>query len=87
MSVRVDFDPAFKTDRKSGELEGKLTISHLDHPHKDVIDLIGSVNFPNILLDTNVVNFGSILNDTTKKMVLSMKNTSEMKLDYDWTFL
>ena len=34
-----------------------------------------------------MINFGSILNDTTKKMVLTMKNISEMKLDYEWTFL
>jgi hydrocephalus-inducing protein len=34
-----------------------------------------------------MINFGSILNDTTKKMVLSMKNVSEMKLDYEWTFI
>ncbi len=86
-SVRVDFDPAYKTDRKNGELDGKLNITHLDHPHKDIIDLIGSLNFPNIILDTNIINFGSILNDTTKKMILSMKNISEMPVDYEWTFL
>ena len=85
--MRVDFDPGYKTDRKSGEQEGKLVISHAEHPHKDIIDLIGSVNFPNITLDTNIINFGSILNDTTKKMVLTMKNVSEMKLDYEWTFI
>lgn len=85
--VRVDFDPGYKTDRRSGEQEGKLVISHLEHPHKDIIDLVGSVNFPNITLDTNIINFGSILNDTTKKMVLTMKNVSEMKLDYEWTFI
>ena len=86
-SLRVDFNPGFKSDRKSGELEGKLTITHLEHPHKDIIDLIGSLNFPNITMDTNIINFGSILNDTTKKMVLTMKNVSEMKLDYEWTFV
>lgn len=62
-------------------------ISNLEHPHKDTIDLVGSVNFPNIVLDTSMINFGSILNDTTKKMVLTMKNVSEMALDYEWTFL
>ena len=34
-----------------------------------------------------MINFGSILNDTTKKMVLSMKNVSEMPIDYEWTFV
>lgn len=83
----MDFDPAFKSDRKSGELEGKLVLSHHDHPHKDIIDLVGIVNFPNLSLDTNIINFGSILNDTTKKMVMTMKNVSEMSLSYEWTFV
>ena len=46
--IRIDFDPSYKVDRKTGDLEGKLTISHHDHPLKDYIDLIGVVNFPNI---------------------------------------
>ena len=85
--VRVDFDPGYKTDRRNGEIEGKLIISHIDHPHRDQIDLVGSLNFPNITLDTNLINFGSILNDTTKKMILFMRNVSEMRIDYEWTFV
>lgn len=86
-TVRIDFDPAFKTDRKSGELDGKLILQHNDHPHKDIIDLIGILNFPNILLETTTINFGAILDDTTKKMVTSMRNASEMALSYEWTFV
>lgn len=85
--MRIDFDPAFKSDRKSGDLEGKLQISHYEHPHKDLIDLVGQVHFPNLLMETNLINFGSILNDTTKKMVMTMKNQSEMALNYEWTFV
>ncbi|CAD8206755.1 unnamed protein product [Paramecium octaurelia] len=85
--VRIDFDPAFKSDRKSGDLEGKLQLSHYEHPHKDLIDLIGQVHFPNLIMETNLINFGSILYDTTKKMVMTMKNQSEMALNYEWTFV
>lgn len=49
--------------------------------------MVGIVNFPNLSLETNVINFGSILNDTTKKMVMTMKNVSEMALSYEWTFV
>ena len=49
--------------------------------------MIGEVCFPNIKLDTNMINFGAILNDTTKKINIFMKNVSEMALDYEWTFV
>lgn len=34
-----------------------------------------------------MINFGAILNDTTKKVTIIMKNVSEMGLDYEWTFV
>jgi len=34
-----------------------------------------------------MINFGSILNDTSKKIVINMQNVSEMGLNYDWTFI
>lgn len=66
---------------------GKLSIVHTDHPHREAIDLVGEVCFPNIKLETNIVNFGAILNETSKKTVIAMTNTSEMGLSYQWTFL
>jgi hydrocephalus-inducing protein len=60
---------------------------HTDHPHRETIDLVGEVCFPNIKLEQATVNFGAILNETSKKMVITMSNTSEMALDYEWTFL
>jgi len=32
-------------------------------------------------------NFGSILNDTSKKILVDMENVSEMPLYYEWTFV
>lgn len=52
-----------------------------------MVDLIGEVCFPNIELATNLINFGSILNDTSKKMSITMRNVSEMGLNYEWTFV
>jgi hydrocephalus-inducing protein len=34
-----------------------------------------------------MVNFGSILNDTSKKIHVNMKNVSEMPIYYEWTFV
>lgn len=34
-----------------------------------------------------MINFGSILNDTSKKIVINMENISEMAIYYEWTFV
>lgn len=74
--VRVDFDPSYKSDRVSGIINGKMTIVHHDHPHRETVDLVGEVCFPNIKLGSDMINFGSILNDTTKKIMINMQNIS-----------
>jgi hydrocephalus-inducing protein len=74
--VRVDFDPSFKSDRVSGIINGKMTVVHNDHPHRETVDLVGEVCFPNIKLASDMINFGSILNDTTKKIMINMQNIS-----------
>ncbi len=37
--VSIDFDPGMKQDRLSDNITGKLTISHANHPHRDVVQL------------------------------------------------
>lgn len=71
----------------SGEQLGKLQIIHSEHPHRESVELVGEVCFPNIKLDSNLINFGSILNDTSKKIIINMDNISEMPLYYEWTFV
>ena len=51
------------------------------------MDLVGILAFPNLQLETNVINFGSILNETSKKIIITMKNISEMPLNYEWNFV
>ncbi len=85
--MRVDFDPGQKLDRVSGKQLGKLVVVHNNHPHTETVELEGETCFPNIKLDTTLINFGSILNDTNKKVVINMENTSEMALHYDWMFV
>lgn len=38
-------------------------------------------------METSVINFGSVLNDTSKKIIMKMKNVSEMAVHYEWSFL
>lgn len=38
-------------------------------------------------MDSSIVNFGAILNDTTKKIMMLMRNVSLMPVTYEWAFL
>jgi hydrocephalus-inducing protein len=38
-------------------------------------------------LEASIINFGAILNDTTKKITMLMKNVSLMDVTYEWAFL
>ena len=82
-SLRIDFDPGHKYDKTSGQAIQKLQIIHQDHPQKDSIELIGEVCFPNLRMETSVVDFGCILNDTTKKVYMKMTNCSILDVIYE----
>jgi hydrocephalus-inducing protein len=86
-SLKVDFDPTFKVDRVSGVINGKITVVHAEHPHSEHVELVGEICFPNIQLEYNIINFGSILNDTSKKVLVAMNNISEMPVTYEWAFV
>lgn len=85
--IKVDFDPGMKQDRLSDTINGKLMISHDGHPHKDVLALQGEVCFPNLQILPPKIDFGCILNDTSKKKYLTLSNVSEMPVAYEWSFL
>ncbi len=86
-SVRIEFDPGLKIDKISDRIPSKLMIEHIDHTYRQQVDLIGELCFPNIKLSSEMVYFGSILSETSKKQYLTMKNISEMAINYEWSFL
>lgn len=86
-TIKIDFDPGMKQDRLSDHINGKLTISHDGHPHKDIVALQGEVCFPNLQILPPKIDFGCILNDTNKKKYLVLSNISEMPVAYEWSFL
>jgi hydrocephalus-inducing protein len=53
-------------------IQGKLVMVYQNHPRRDTVDLIGDINYPNIKLEYGAVDFGVILNDTTKSMVVKV---------------
>jgi len=86
-SVLIKFDPGMKQDRLSDNIAGKFTISHSGHPQKDIVQLQGEVCFPNLNILPPNIDFGCILNDTSKKKYLTLTNISEMPVNYEWSFL
>jgi hypothetical protein len=86
LSINVDFDPAKKIDRISGSISGNLVVEHNLHPNRDILKLVGEVNFPNLELEKKEINFGCILNHTQKKITMKMRNSGVMTVFYEWKF-
>lgn len=85
--VKIEFDPGFKVDRVCGIAKQKLTISYHDHPQKDHVHLVGEVIFPNITLSAEKLDFGALLNQTTKQMTITITNHSLLPVNYQWMFV
>eukprot|EP00935_MAST-01C_sp_MAST-1C-sp1_P000586 g586.t1 len=86
MTVNVGFDPGYRNDRQTHNILGKITCVYRDHPQKDTIELVGEINFPNLDFEFTVVNFGCILNDTTKSVVVKVRNCSKVNTAFQWAF-
>ncbi|XP_064641495.1 hydrocephalus-inducing protein-like isoform X2 [Lineus longissimus] len=87
VSVRIQFDPAYKDDRHIRTIDEVLTVAYKEHPHIDYIALRGEVYFPNLDFEKAVVDFGCILNDTEVTRYINITNNSPMDVKYRWSFL
>jgi hypothetical protein len=63
-----------------------MRINHTDHPHFELVDISAEFCFPNIELEKTKIDFGCILNHTSKKISITMKNISVMPITYVWKF-
>lgn len=87
VTVNVEFDPGYKDDCQSHVAEKKLTAVYRDHPRRDAWDLIGEVNFPNVEFEYTRVDFGTVLNDTTKSTTVRVTNPSKIDCALSWSFV
>lgn len=83
---QVTFDPSFRADYESAVAKNRLTITYIDNSKKDGIDLLGEIHRPNLRFDTSKVEFGSVLTDTNRRLVLNVTNCSSLDVVYHWTF-
>lgn len=86
-TVYVSFDPAFATGRLTSTAKGRLTIMYSDNPQRDSIELTGEVNFPNLKMEPARIDFGSVLNDTSRRTQVTLANVSALPVRYSWAFL
>jgi len=53
-TVVVAFDPNYKRDLHSHLAKQKLAVSYTDNPQTDALELIGEVEFPNLVVEAQV---------------------------------
>ena len=86
-TVAVEFDPGYKVDRISHSVESSLVVTYDNHPRRDSLPVAAALHFPNLELDANDLDFGTVLNDTTKSETVTVTNTSECPVDLQWAFV
>ncbi|CAG5085222.1 Oidioi.mRNA.OKI2018_I69.PAR.g10844.t1.cds [Oikopleura dioica] len=86
VEVNVVFHTGFQKHYRSSQTISQLLIDYKDHPSKDVVELVGELNFPNIEFNHADINFGPIRNGTEKAAVVTMSNKSPMTTEYRWWF-
>jgi hypothetical protein len=84
LELTVEFDPRYKTDRKSGTVKKELVVQYDDHPAVNKVDLIGKVVWPNLEMEQSSVQFGIILNETSKSHEVELKNPTPLTVSYNW---
>mmetsp|Transcript_4036 Transcript_4036/g.9628 ORF Transcript_4036/g.9628 Transcript_4036/m.9628 type:complete len:4944 (+) Transcript_4036:104-14935(+) len=85
--ITVIFDPGWKVDRISDKIKCKLVFTYADHPQKDSVDVVGNIVFPNVKFDRQTVDFGAILNDTSKRMRVKVTNAADVECSYTWALV
>ena len=86
-TVNVTFDPDYRGDRKSHSVTNDITIVYDDNPHLDRVAMEASIAFPNLKFSREEIDFGSVLNDTTKREHVTIRNSSaHCPARYEWVF-
>eukprot|EP01042_Synura_sphagnicola_P028807 gene28807-37157_t len=87
VDVGVEFHPFYRDDRTSHVVERPFTVMYRGHPQKDSINLVGEVIYPNLEFEKTTVDFGCVLNETSKTIRVKATNWSKVDAAYEWSFL
>lgn len=86
-AVTVSFDPNYRGDQTSHTVKQRCLISYPDNPQKDFLDLTGCIEFPNLVFETQAVDFGCVLMDSMKRMAVQVTNPGTRPVDFSWSWV
>ncbi|KAF5830389.1 hypothetical protein DUNSADRAFT_14652 [Dunaliella salina] len=85
-TVNVTYDSNPTHDLTSVQSKQKLQITYSDNPQRDAVDLLGQSDFPNLILESTEVDFGSCLSDTTRRVPVRISNEGAVDVVYSWAW-
>ena len=84
--ITVLFDPNTRVGKHSYQMEDQLSVRYAEHPSKDSFPLLASVHYPNLSFSSELIDFGTILNDTDSRQTIRIQNTSPIQVNFNWCF-
>eukprot|EP01116_Phalansterium_solitarium_P008376 TRINITY_DN2221_c1_g1_i5.p1 TRINITY_DN2221_c1_g1~~TRINITY_DN2221_c1_g1_i5.p1 ORF type:complete len:1262 (+),score=576.09 TRINITY_DN2221_c1_g1_i5:84-3869(+) len=88
VELEAHFQPnGLRHEQLSGKTQSHVSIVYRDHPQKDVIQLLGVLNFPNLTFQPGAIDFGCVQRLTDRRVPLLMKNDGIINVEYSWSFL
>jgi hydrocephalus-inducing protein len=86
-TIRISFNPNIYDAKISTKVQESLYIRYNGHPKNQKLDVFAEFCYPNIKLEKSEIDFGTVMNDTSKKQTLKIFNDSEINVQYEWFFL
>jgi hypothetical protein len=75
-----------RQDLCSQTVHQKLHVTYADNPRRTSVDLLGVIEFPNLALATQAVDFGCCLMDTMQRTTVQLTNPGKVAVDYCWAW-
>ncbi|EFC47717.1 hypothetical protein NAEGRDRAFT_78704 [Naegleria gruberi] len=85
-TLDVQFNPVYKSDKQTADIKSKMILTYTDHPNKSSVDLIGSVLFPNLVLSSSLIDFGTVVADAEKTHTITMENKGKVTAVFSFIF-
>lgn len=79
-TIRISFNPNIYDAKISTKVKESLYIRYNGHPKNQKLDVFAEFCYPNIKLEKNEIDFGTVMNDTSKKQTLKIFNDSEINV-------
>jgi hydrocephalus-inducing protein len=64
-----------------------LLVTYKDHPQREAIELVGELFYPNLRFSSQRADFGCILNNMEKRIIITARNEGAIPVRYRWSFL